>query len=117
MITENDVAQWLAADEGYKLYTSRTWRRLRKEVLTLDNNECQRCRQRGRYTKATIVHHVKHVQDRPDLALSTYDTDADGNEVRQLISLCDRCHELEHPERLQAHQFESAEPITPERWD
>lgn len=87
------------------------WLRVRDDVLKLDNYECQRCKARGRYNKAIIVHHIKHLKDRPDLALSIYD----GKE-RQLISLCRSCHEAEHPERgltpRQGHKH-----VTNERWD
>ena len=91
------------------------WQRLRADVLQLDRFECQLCRARGRYSRATLVHHVKHLRDRPDLALSLFDP-ATGE--RQLVSVCKRCHEAEHPEALQRHRFEPREaPLTAERWD
>ena len=93
-------------------YSWKAWKRIRQEVLKLDHYECQRCKQlRHKYRKATIVHHVKHLTDRPDLALSVWD----GQE-RQLISVCKSCHEELHPESQQ--QFKPASvPITQERWD
>ena len=93
-------------------YSWKAWKRLRLEVLKLDHYECQRCKQlQHRYRRATIVHHVKHLTDRPDLALSVWD----GKE-RQLISVCKSCHEELHPESQR--QFASAcVPITQERWD
>ena len=97
--------------EEHLFYTWSDWLRVRGDVLKLDNYECQRCKARGRYSKAIIVHHIKHLKDRPDLALSIYD----GKE-RQLISLCRACHEAEHPERgltpRQGHKH-----VTDERWD
>ena len=87
-------------------YKSKEWLRKRAEVLELDHHECQRCKKLGHYTKATTVHHVKHLKQRPDLALSVYD----GKE-RQLISLCAACHETEH-----GHRHETKPPLTPERW-
>ena len=89
------------------------WQRLREEVLRLDRYECQTCKARGRYRRAVLVHHVKHLRDRPDLALSVYDPDTGA---RQLVSLCKACHEAEHPESLRQYA-PAAEPITAERWD
>ena len=81
-----------AIKEGntHYFYTSRTWRKKRLEILDRDNNECQKCKKRGEVSKATCVHHKKHLKDRPDLAL----------EDNNLESLCDTCHNEEHPEKL-----------------
>lgn len=90
------------------------WDETRQKVLTLDSHECTRCKARGRYTPAALVHHVHHLKDRPDLALSIWTPDGD----RQLVSLCRPCHELEHPERLKpAWQSKLDNPLTVERWD
>ena len=89
------------------------WRKLRAQVLKLDNYECQLCKAKGRYSKAIIVHHIKHLKDRPDLALSIYDSNTGQ---RQLISVCKECHEKEHPES-QRQYMPKAEPVTKERWD
>lgn len=94
-------------------YNSATWGAMRATVLRLDHYECQRCKARGRYRRAEIVHHVKHLKDRPDLALSLYDPDTGE---RQLMSVCKRCHEELHPESQR--QFAPKKlPITAERWD
>lgn len=86
---------------------------VRQAVLRLDRYECQICKARGRYSRGTIVHHVKHLRERPDLALSIFDPDTGE---RQLITVCKACHEAEHPESLR--QFSPAKPpITAERWD
>ncbi|MCC5465554.1 HNH endonuclease [Pelosinus baikalensis] len=71
-------------------YRSTIWRSKRKEILKRDNNECQRCKSNGRYSKADCVHHIKFLKDRPDLAL------VDSN----LLSVCDICHNILHPEKL-----------------
>ena len=86
---------------------------LRETVLKLDNYECQLCKARGRHSKGRIVHHVKHLRDRPDLALSLFDPETGE---RQLITVCKTCHELEHPESLR-QKTPPAPPLTPERWD
>jgi len=88
-------------------------RGIRAAVLKMDNYECQICKARGKYSRGEIVHHVKHLRERPDLALSMYDP-ATG--ARQLITVCKRCHEEAHPESLRQCQA-AAPPITPERWD
>ncbi len=94
-------------------YSWKPWKRLRKDVLRLDHYECQLCKANGRYSRAEIVHHVKHLKDRPDLALSIWD-----GEERQLVSVCRRCHEELHPESMEG-RFPAAkrEAVLEERWD
>ncbi|HZK71503.1 MAG TPA: HNH endonuclease, partial [Clostridia bacterium] len=90
-------------DEGArKFYESKYWRRLRKDVLNDDKWECQICKiQKHKYTKANHVHHVNYLKLHPELALSKFYIDDDGNVKRQLISVCKNCHETVcHPERL-----------------
>ena len=90
------------------------WERLRDAVLRLDNYECQLCKARGKHRRAVVVHHVAHVKDRPDLALSVW---GDAGE-RQLVSVCKRCHEELHPEAFRQYGGgEKDEPLTEERWD
>lgn len=87
------------------------WVRVRAEVLRMDHQECQLCRAKGRYRRAKIVHHVKHLRQRPDLALSIWD-----GEERQLLSVCKTCHEQLHPESRRQCAKRMA-PVTEERWD
>ncbi len=87
-------------------YKMGIWRRKRRQILDRDNHECQHCKAKGEYSKATCVHHIKHLDARPDLAL------VDSN----LVSLCDACHNQEHPEKLRKYQVNKKEYITPERW-
>mgnify|MGYP001491951708 CR=1 FL=1 len=59
---------------------------------------------------ATTVHHILHVENRPDLALD------DDN----LLSVCAACHNREHPERfihriMEPKRNKLAERF-PERW-
>jgi len=94
-------------------YHWKEWERLRLEVLRLDHNECQICKAKGKYRRAIIVHHVKHLKDRPDLALSIW-----HNGERQLVSVCKQCHEDLHPERVMQYRYEKkAASLTEERWD
>ena len=95
-------------------YVGGEWQRLRTEVLKEQRYECQCCKDKGRHTKANHVHHVNHLRDKPELALSKWYVDSEGAVQRNLISVCKRCHEsVCHPERL---GVEKKEPITVERW-
>ena len=61
------------------------------------------CRQAGKITKATTVHHVYHVKEYPQYALSQY-IYKDGVRIVNLIPLCDGCHNREHPEKFDKHR-------------
>ena len=102
-------------DEGREnvWYNSEAWKTMREYVLKYDHYECQICKAKGRYRRADIVHHVKHLKDRADLALSLYDPDSGE---RQLISVCKRCHEELHPESQRQYK-QQKQLITEERWD
>ena len=115
MVTQEQIRQWLADSNDLAFYVSYAWKKKRREVLAMDKCECQKCKARGRYSRATMVHHVKHLRDRPDLALSIWDVEPDGKKVRQLVSLCDGCHAAEHPEQLKRYK-QKKKPLTEERW-
>lgn len=72
-----------------KFYKSWTWKKKRKEIIDRDNGECQHCKERGEFSKGRLVHHIKHLKECPELGL------ADDN----LITLCDECHNIMHPEK------------------
>jgi len=98
-------------------YDTPLWHAKRQKILDQDRFECVYCKARGRYSRAVLVHHVLHLEDRPDLALSDTYTDERGQEHRQLVSVCRDCHETVcHPERLRAGAPKEP-PITAERWD
>lgn len=107
------IKKLISAGQENIWYNSAAWRSTRKMVLKMDHYECQRCKARGRYSKAVLVHHIKHLKDRPDLALSLYDPDTGE---RQLVSVCKRCHEELHPESQRQYRPQ-AKPVTEERWD
>ena len=90
LIEENKIEVFYQTDD---------WKELRQEVQEELHYECQECLKHGIYTRADCVHHVNHVTKRPDLALSKYYKDHEGNEHRQLIPLCNACHNMEHPEK------------------
>lgn len=108
------LQEMISAGTSDDFYDWTEWLKTRASVLKLDNQECQICKQRKRYSKAIIVHHVKHLRDRPDLALSVIDPDTGE---RQLVSLCRACHEEQHPERWRKPEKKHAQPLTVERWD
>ena len=56
---------------GWKaFYHTREWRRCRAEALDRDHGQCMRCRAQGKYTPAVTVHHVQHLREFPELALT-----------------------------------------------
>lgn len=101
--------QFAADGDSVHFYNSTAWRNLRAEVQRSDRHECVICKSRGRYSKGALVHHVKPVADRPDLALSVYDPDTGE---RQLITVCKRCHEDLHNYELKPRHV-----VSVERWD
>lgn len=97
MFTEQQlkIGEWVReiAAKSYRgwkaFYHTTKWKHKRKDILKRDHYTCQTCRQKGKHRRATTVHHIKHLRDVPELALT------DDN----LISLCDECHEMAHPEK------------------
>ena len=76
-------------------YHTAAWKRARAAALMRDGGMCQDCmdRMRAGYgikpRRATMVHHIVPIDERPDLAL----------DLDNLRSLCDECHNREHPEK------------------
>lgn len=115
-MTQEELGNWIneliEKDNLHVFYTSTVWLKVRAEVLKEDKNECQHCKARGFYTKANHVHHVNYVKKRPELALSKWYVDWEGNMGRNLISLCRNCHERIHDyRRTKKKKF-----LTEERW-
>lgn len=108
------LRRMISAGNPDAFYDWPEWGKVRAEVLAMDGFECQECKKIRRYRKAMIVHHVKHLRDRPDLALSVFDTDSGK---RQLVSLCRACHEGQHPDRGLKRYFPRQPELTVERWD
>lgn len=99
-------------DNVHSFYVSGEWTSLRADILEKDKNECQRCKEHGIYKKANTVHHVNHVKLHPELALDEYYTDENGEQKRNLVSLCHDCHEIMHGRRVKRRK----KPLTEERW-
>ena len=111
--------------EAKKFYKSARWLHKREQILKRDHYECQICRERIRETdesgkilsmqdrrihRATIVHHIHHLKDNPELALD------DDN----LISVCHQCHDKLHERDVDTlnayHRLTRPKPITEEKW-
>ncbi|MDO5433334.1 HNH endonuclease [Eubacterium sp.] len=90
------VKACIANNDMHAFYTWGLWKAVRREALKLDKRECQHCKEKGRYTKASTVHHVNHVKNCPELALSIWYQDPQGKIKRNLVSLCHDCHEAAH---------------------
>lgn len=115
------LKQWIEylmrIDRIDKFYRGKHFMRIKNEVLKEQHYECQRCKEHGRLTivkadgsKSGVVHHVKEVKKHPELALSKYYVDDKGIKQRQLIVLCNECHEVVHERCVKK------EPLTIERW-
>lgn len=100
----NQLRKWITDDTVKYFYWLKEWRIIRKVRRRIDNNECQRCKRIGRHSPADMVHHVKEVRHYPDLALTLANTE----------SLCNACHNREHPEKLQKHKNKKFD--NEERW-
>ena len=70
-------------------YKSTKWKRKRLSILRRDGYLCMECIKFGRRREAVTVHHIRHVDEHPELAY------VDSN----LVSLCQACHNKMHPEK------------------
>jgi 5-methylcytosine-specific restriction endonuclease McrA len=70
-------------------YHSKAWRRVRRVVLARDRYRCKPCWRRNQLTVANTVHHIKPLDEYPELALT----------LSNLESICPSCHNREHPEK------------------
>jgi 5-methylcytosine-specific restriction protein A len=70
-------------------YNSKKWKDKRQYILRRDHYLCQECKKYGRNVEAKIVHHIKEVEDYPELKLVN----------SNLVSVCKACHNKVHPEK------------------
>ncbi|MFE0619765.1 HNH endonuclease [Bacillus altitudinis] len=94
------MAVYETIEQKRKFYDSGDWKRLRAEVKQRDNYECQPCKRNGlvsidtnEYSESArrkkiqlVVHHIKELEDYPDLAL----------DIDNLETVCVDCHNKEH---------------------
>ena len=128
MRIEQWIRELIEKDELWKFYKSRQWIRLKESVLKAAHYECQECRAQGKITRYDIdsegnkrllstVHHVMHVRDHPELALSRTYKDMETGEVKQnLIPVCKVCHNKLHPEKRRQRQRHTDSFTNVERW-
>lgn len=95
-----EFLQWIRSliDTGCldRFYKSSQWIHLSRNVAKHQKYICQYCKKAGIIKKYRVIHHIHHVKDKPELALSEYDYDGKIN----LIALCDECHYAEHHPRI-----------------
>lgn len=98
--TDQSLASWIRQlikeDKIIRFYQSDDWKELKEEVLEEHYHECVECLKQGRYTKADCVHHVNEVRIRPELALSKYYIGKHGKMEKNLVPLCNTCHNIVH---------------------
>lgn len=107
-----DYVKKCIREDIHRFYVWGPWKKVRREVLQMDHGECQRCKAKKIYTKATTVHHVNYVKKHPDMALEIW-YEWHGVRKRNLVSLCHDCHEAVHGYR----KPEKKKTLTEERWD
>lgn len=103
----NWINKLIREDNIHAFYISKSWIELRSKVLKEQNNECQICKERGKYKRARTVHHIKHIKNRPDLALTR----------SNLLCVCEACHNELHPEKFEKYIFKTKKSeLNEERW-
>lgn len=118
------LKQLINDNELDKFYHDAKWLKTADVVKRLDNYECQSCKRKGRITTAGMlnakgkpiqmsVHHKKEVKKHPELALSIFYYDENGNKKRNLEYTCEQCHNKFHKkfEAKKVNKF-----INEEKW-
>lgn len=72
-----------------EIYNDIRYKRARAACLARAGNKCEECRRYGRSVDATTAHHVKPVEQYPELAF----------DASNLRAICAACHSKEHPEK------------------
>ena len=101
-----------------QIYNSSKWKHTREEQLERDHYECQRCKHKDKYkdvsglvkyTKAVLVHHDFRIENYPQYAFKSM-----VNGKRNLYSLCQMCHEIEH--EGERGLIEKPKELNEEKW-
>lgn len=115
--TDVPLREWIISliREGklYKFYKTIEWLMLRNEVMTDHHWECERCAERGRYTRADTVHHEFEVKKFPHMALTRWIDEPDGRR-EVLHPLCNDCHNEVHDRKLKGNA--PKKQMNEERW-
>lgn len=80
--------------EHKERYHSKGWKAIRRMQL-VRQPLCEMCLAQGRYTRASLVHHIRPLEE------------GGGNEADNLMSLCAPCHSrwhAEHGDRWHNHK-------------
>jgi 5-methylcytosine-specific restriction protein A len=102
--------EYKTVEQKTKFYTSYAWKKLRQQVIERDNYECQECKRQGKVFINThemnksgkrkkislIVHHLKELEEHPELAL----------DIDNLETVCVNCHNKIHDRYYQWRGFE-----------
>ena len=109
-MTERPASAILGKTMEYKesnpFYHTAAWKRARKAALQRDRGMCVDCMARFaqgtgiRPRRAEVVHHIRPLEERPDLALR----------LDNLVSLCAECHNARHPEKGGSRRREEEKP-------
>ena len=110
--TAEEIRALIQRDELEAFYNSKYWRGLSAEIIKENHGECAMCKAVKKLTPATLVHHVKHLRDYPELAYERTCTDETGEHI-QLMPLCHDCHERAHKRGIYA---EPAGFTNEEKW-
>lgn len=109
------IRRLIREDKVEKFYFTDDWKELREDVLEDFHHECQECLKQGVITTDELcVHHVNELRDRPDLALSRWYVDQQGQRQPNLIPLCKTCHNVVHEKLYKYSRREKFE--NEERW-
>ena len=119
--TEVWIRELIQKNELWRFYKSKEWIRLKNQILKENHYECAECRKHGVITRyddgrlLSTVHHVCHVRDHPELALSRYYKDYEtGRMELNLIPVCKACHNKLHPEKIK--KSDQNRFMNEERW-
>ena len=120
--TEEWIRSLIQKDELWRFYKSKEWIALKNKILKENHYECAECRKHGVITRhddggrlLSTVHHVCHVRDHPELALSEWYKDySTGQLERNLIPVCKACHNKLHPEKIK--RVNQDKFVNDERW-
>jgi 5-methylcytosine-specific restriction enzyme A len=92
------MAEYKTKEQKRKFYKSKMWDAVRQQALKRDNWECQRCRKLGFVHVDSVkvegerkkielnVHHVREIEEHPDLAY----------ELENTQTVCVPCHNAIH---------------------
>lgn len=106
-MTTDEIIKLIEANDLIKFYSSGKWKKLRLKALKRDCYECQMCKEKGKVTTDNLlVHHMKEVRDRPDLALV----------LENLMTVCFGCHEVIHDRFAEFNKNKQPAFYVEERW-